>query len=61
MRDDFTSNSYYLTYTFLLKRLGRMYFSNLGVKGFREHSPVSPNDARSVIFEAGSITSFLPQ
>ena len=33
MTDDYTTNSYYLTYTFILKRLGECVF-NLGVKGF---------------------------
>ena len=32
MKDDYTTN-YYLIYTFLLKKVGRMYFWNLGVKG----------------------------
>ena len=33
MKDDYTTNSHYLTYTFNFKRFGRMYFLNLGVKG----------------------------
>ena len=33
MRDDYTTNSHYLTPTFLFRRVGRMYFLNLGVKG----------------------------
>ena len=32
MKDDFTTNSHYLIYTFLLRKVGRMYFLNLGVK-----------------------------
>ena len=35
MRDDNTTNSHYLTHTFLLRKLWRMYFLNLGVKGLR--------------------------
>ena len=33
VKDDYTTNVHYLTYTFLLKKVGRMYYSNLGVKG----------------------------
>ena len=33
MKDDFTTNSHYLIYTFLFRKVGRMYFLNLGVKG----------------------------
>ena len=33
MKDDYTTNSHYLTYTFLSKGDGRMYFLSLGVKG----------------------------
>ena len=33
MEDDYTTNPYYLTYTFLFIKVGRMYFLNLGVKG----------------------------
>ena len=36
MRDDNTTNSHYLTPTFLLRELGRMYFLNLGVKGLNK-------------------------
>ena len=35
MKDDFTTNSHYLIYTFLFRKVGRMYFVNLGVKGLR--------------------------
>ena len=35
MEDDYTTNTHYLTYTFLLKKVGRMYFWNLEVKGLR--------------------------
>ena len=35
MKDDYNTNSHYLTYTFLFKKVGRMYFSNLGVKGLK--------------------------
>ena len=31
MKHDYTTNSHYLTYTYLLKGDGRMYFLNLGV------------------------------
>ena len=33
MKDDYTTNSHYLTYTFLFRKVGRMYSLNLGVKG----------------------------
>ena len=35
MKDDYTTNSHYLTYTFLFRKVGRMYFLNLGVKGLK--------------------------
>ena len=35
MKDDYTSNSHYLSYTFSLNRGRRMYFLSLGVKGER--------------------------
>ena len=35
MKDDYANSSHYLTYKFLLKRLRRMYFMNLGVKGLK--------------------------
>ena len=33
MCDDYNTNSHYLTYTFLFRKVGRMYFLNLGVNG----------------------------
>ena len=33
MKDDYTTNSHYITYTFSLYEVGRMYFLDLGVKG----------------------------
>ena len=33
MKDDYTTNSRYLTHTSPLQKVGRMYFLNLGVKG----------------------------
>ena len=33
MKDDYTTNSHYLTITFLFRRAGEMYILNLGVKG----------------------------
>ena len=33
MKGDFTTNSHYLVYTFLFRKVGRMHFLNLGVKG----------------------------
>ena len=33
MKDDYTTNSHYLTHTFLFRKVGRIYFLNLGVKG----------------------------
>ena len=35
MKDDYTINSHYLTYTFSLQEVGRMYFVSSGVKGLR--------------------------
>ena len=32
MKDDYATNSHYVTYTFLFKKVGRMWFLNLGVK-----------------------------
>ena len=37
MKDDYTTNSNYLTYIFSLWRVGRMCFLNLGVKGLKKH------------------------
>ena len=36
MKDDYNTNSHYLTHTFLFRKVGRMYFLNLGVKGLIE-------------------------
>ena len=36
MKDDYSTNSHYLTYTFSLWEVGRMYISNLGVKGLKK-------------------------
>ena len=33
MKDDNTTDSHYLTYTFLFRKVRRMLFLNLGVKG----------------------------
>ena len=33
MKDDFNTNSHYLTYAFSLLKVGRMYFLSSGVKG----------------------------
>ena len=33
MKDDYTTNSHYLTHTFLFRKVGRRNFLNLGVKG----------------------------
>ena len=41
MKDDYTTNSHYLTYTFLFRKVGRMYFLILGVKGLIEPSDVN--------------------
>ena len=35
MKDDYTIDSHYLTYTFLFRKVGRMYILNLGVKGVK--------------------------
>ena len=35
MKDDFTTNSHHLIYTFLFRKVGRMYFLSLGVKGLK--------------------------
>ena len=39
MKDDYATNSHYLTYTFLFERCGRMYFLSLGVKGLKVSEP----------------------
>ena len=33
MKDDYNTNSHYLTYTFIFRKVGIMYFLNLGVNG----------------------------
>ena len=33
--DDYAKNSHFLTYTFLFRKVGRMYFLNLGVNGLK--------------------------
>ena len=38
MKDDYNTNSYYLNYTFLFRKVGRMYFLNLGGKDFSPFS-----------------------
>ena len=38
LKDEYTTNSHYCTYAFLFKRLGEMYFLNLGVKGLTQRS-----------------------
>ena len=35
MKDDYTTNSHYRTHTFLFRKVGRMYFLTLGVKGLK--------------------------
>ena len=35
MRDDYTTNSHYLTYTFLFEKVERVYFLNVEVKGLK--------------------------
>ena len=35
MKDDYTSNSHYLTCTFLFREVGRMFFLNLRMKGLK--------------------------
>ena len=46
MKNDYTANSHYLTYTFLFRRLEECTFFNLGVKGLR--SVFSHQSSRSV-------------
>ena len=36
MKDDYTTNTHYLAYTFLFKRLGECTLLNLGVKGLKK-------------------------
>ena len=36
MKDDYTTNSHHINYTFSRLKFGRMYFLNLGVKGLKE-------------------------
>ena len=38
MKDDYTNNSHYLTYTFLFKRLGECNFLILEMKGLNWHN-----------------------
>ena len=38
MKDDYTTNPHYLTYTFSLYKVGRMYFVSSGVKGLTQVS-----------------------
>ena len=45
MKDDFTTKSHYLIYTFLFRKVGRMYFLNLGVKG----STLSLSSSKSIL------------
>ena len=42
MKDDYTTNSHYLIYTFSVQKVGRMYFSNLGVEGLGTELPGQP-------------------
>ena len=35
MKGDYATNSHHLTHTFLFRKVGRMYFLNLGVKGLK--------------------------
>ena len=44
MKDDYTTNSHYLIYTFLFRKVGRMYFLNLGVNPV----PVQPDVNRDL-------------
>ena len=44
MKDDYTTNSHYLTYTFLLRKVRRIYFLNLRVKGLRCNLLNSPKE-----------------
>ena len=39
MKDDYTTNPRYLTYTFSLYKVGRMYFVSSGVKGLNTQIP----------------------
>ena len=38
MKDDYTTSSHYLTHTFLFRKVERMYFFNLGLKGLKPSS-----------------------
>ena len=40
MKNDYTTNSRYLTHTLHFKKVGRTYFSNSGVKGLMIYTPV---------------------
>ena len=42
MKDYYTTNSHYLTYTLLFRKVGRMYFLNLGVKRLRKGKVYEP-------------------
>ena len=43
MKDDYTTNSHYITYKFLFRKAGRVYFLNLGVKGLSLSLRSSPS------------------
>ena len=42
LKDDYTTNSHYLTHTFLFRKVGRTSFLNLGVKGVMLHGSTVP-------------------
>ena len=48
LKDDNATNSHYLTYTFSLWKVGRMYFLNLGLNGDGAHLKLPPSSPRLV-------------
>ena len=50
MKGDCNTNSHYLVYTFLFRKVGRMHFLNLGVKGLIAFLDVVEGDLLSWSF-----------
>ena len=60
MNDEYTTNSHYLTYTFFFKKVGRMYFLNLGVKGLNISDPVFSAQRDDPIFRTENARDVSP-
>ena len=48
MKDDYTTNSHYLTYMLLFRKSGRMCFLNLGIKLVREPPDVNRTESETL-------------